>query len=72
MVLVAAAGYLGLFLVTLVQTFSGVPAVELAAGVAVLLVASVLALAAPFAVTMWALARRWRGTPPPTTASAAG
>jgi hypothetical protein len=55
-----------------VQTFSGVPTLELAAGVAVLLVASVLALAGPFAVTMWALARRWRGTPPPTAAPAAG
>jgi hypothetical protein len=71
-VLVAAAGYLGLFAVTVVQTFSGVPTLELAAGVAVLLVASVLALAGPFAVTMWALARRWRGTPPPTAAPAAG
>jgi hypothetical protein len=71
-VLVAAAGYLGLFAVTVVQTFSGVPTLELDAGVAVLLVASVLALAGPFVVTMWALARRWRGTPPPTAAPAAG
>ena len=71
-VLVAAAGYLGLFAVTAVQTFSGVPTLELAAGVAVLLVASVLALAGPFVVTMWALARRWRGTPPPTAAPATG
>jgi hypothetical protein len=54
-----------------VQTFSGVPTLELAAGVAVLLVASVLALAGPFVVTMWELARR-RGTPPPTAAPAAG
>ena len=54
---VAAAGYLGLFAVTVVQTFSGVPTLELAAGVAVLLVASVLALAGPFVVTMWELAR---------------
>jgi hypothetical protein len=71
-VLVAAAGYLGLFVVTVVQTFSGVPTLELAAGVAVLLVVSILALAGPFVVTMWALARRWRGTPPPTAAPAAG
>ena len=71
-VLVAAAGYLGLFAVTVVQTFSGVPTLELAAGVAVLLVASVLALAGPFAVTMWELARRWRGTPPPSSRTAAG
>jgi hypothetical protein len=71
-VLVAAAGYLGLFAVTVVQTFSGVPTLELAAGIAVLLVASVLALAGPFVVTMWALARRWRGMPPPTAAPAAG
>ena len=71
-VLVAAAGYLGLPAVTVVQTFSGVPTLELDAGVAILLVASVLALAGPFVVTMWALARRWRGMPPPTAAPAAG
>jgi hypothetical protein len=71
-VLVAAAGYLGLFLVTVVQTFSGVPTLELNAGVAVVLVASVSALAGPFAVTTWELARQWRQTPPPTAAAAAG
>jgi hypothetical protein len=71
-VLVAAAGYLGLFLVTVIQTFSGVPTLELDAGVAVLLAASALALAGPFVVTMRELARRWRGTPPPTAAPAAG
>ena len=71
-VLVAAAGYLGLFLVTVIQTFSGVPTLQLDAGVAVLMVASALALAGPFVVTMRELARRWRGTPPPTAAPAAG
>jgi hypothetical protein len=71
-VLVAAAGYLGLFLVTVVRTFSGVPTLELNTGVAVVLVASVLALAGPFAVTMRELARQWRQTPPPTAAAAAG
>jgi hypothetical protein len=71
-VLLAAVGYVGLFLVTVVQTFSGVPTLELSAGVAVVLVASVLALAGPFAVTLRELARRWRQTPPPTAASAAG
>jgi hypothetical protein len=71
-VLVAAAGYLGLFAVTVLQTFSGVPTLELEAGVAVLLAASALALAGSFAVTMWELARRWRGTPPSTAAPAAG
>jgi hypothetical protein len=70
-VLVAATGYLGLFLVTMVQTFSGVPTLELNAGVAVVLVASVLALTGPFAVTMWELARQWRHPPPATAAPAA-
>jgi putative effector of murein hydrolase LrgA (UPF0299 family) len=71
-VLVAAAGYLGLLLVTVVQTFSGVPTLELNAGVAVVLVASVVALAIPFVVTVRELAQQWRHTPPPTAASAAG
>jgi hypothetical protein len=71
-VLVAAAGYLGLFGVTVVQTFSGVPTLELDAGVAVVLVASVLALIGPFAVTVWELARQWRRPPPATAVPAAG
>jgi hypothetical protein len=56
-VLVAAAGYVGLQAVTVLQTFGGRATLQLDAAAAALLTISLLALIAPFAVTIWHLTR---------------